>query len=95
MESDCCDVLLQMNFSLMGRLLVFENTKRENPHGDDFVQMKEVFDPGKQGNKQKVKSENLNVDEFGRILHALPLAATCLAWSDHYTKMAMGQTGQV
>ena len=32
--------------------------------------MKEVFHPGKRGNKQKVKSENLNVDEFGRILHA-------------------------
>ena len=32
--------------------------------------MKEVFHPGKRGNKQKVKSENPNVDEFGRILHA-------------------------
>ena len=39
-ESDCCDVatlFFQMNFSLMGSFWVFENRKRENPYGDEFV----------------------------------------------------------
>ena len=40
LESDCCDVttlFFQMNFSLMGSFWVFENRKRENAHGDEFV----------------------------------------------------------